>query len=297
MSQPALQCIDSSLYEFVEPDFEIIQLDGTCSFSEGPVWSKEGFFLFSDIPQNAVYKIGRDLPKSLYLQPSGFTGHDDSSLSDQPGSNALAFSKEGKLLLCQHGDGAIGMYNGKALLPMISQFKGRRFNSPNDLVIHSNGSIFFSDPPYGLKDQQLMPDWCQPVAGIYCWRDGEVHLFNDRFQYPNGVCLSPDERYLYCCSTKSFEKMVMVYDAETLTFRRILAEENSDGMKCDAFGNLYLCSKEGIVILNSIGERIGIIVLPTQPANIAWGGSEGRDLLVTARQNIFLIPDLQKTKA
>jgi len=294
MSQPALQCFDSSLYDFLEKDFEIIKLNDTCSFSEGPVWSKEGFFLFSDMPQNAVYKIGRGLSKSLYLQPSGFTGSDDSFLSDQPGSNGLAFDKDGNLLLCQHGNGAIGMYDGSVLQPVINQYNGNRFNSPNDLVVHSNGSIFFSDPPYGLKDQQLLPDRCQPAAGIYCWRNDDVHLFNDRFQYPNGVCLSPDERYLYCCSTKSFEKMVMMYDAESLQFIRILAEENSDGMKCDAFGNLYLCAKDGVVILNSVGKRLGIILLQTQPANIAWGGSEGRDLLVTARQNIFLIPDLQK---
>jgi gluconolactonase len=121
-----------------------------------------------------------------------------------------------------------------------------------------------------------------------------VELFCDRFRFPNGVCLSPDQQLLYCCSTKPFEKHVLVYDRESLQFLQVIAEENSDGIKCDGFGNLYLCTNEGVVILNRDGKRLGIIHLPTQPANAAWGGDKKNDLLITARQNIFLIRNLQK---
>jgi len=291
---PALTIIDKRLCDFIHTDFEIIVLDNKCNFSEGPVWNAEGYYLFSDIPENKVCKIAPGIKKEDYLQPSGFTGEDDSFLSEQVGSNGLTYDHNGNLLLCQHGNGAVAKYDGKQLFSYINNYKGRRFNSPNDIVVHNDGSIFFSDPPYGLKNQQLVPERFQPKAGFYCWRNGELELFCTEFQYPNGICLSPDQQYLYCCSAKSSEKKVLMYDAATLQLITVVAEESSDGIKCDAFGNLYLCTHEGLVILNTEGRRMGIIELDTEPANIAWGGSNGKDLLVTARQNIFLIQNLQK---
>jgi gluconolactonase len=113
-------------------------------------------------------------------------------------------------------------------------------------------------------------------------------------QYPNGVCLSPDQNVLYCCSSKPFEKVVLAFDAQSLKFLKVVTKENSDGIKCDPYGNLYLCSKEGILIFDAEGNQLGKIELTTIPANACWGGLEGRDLLITARQNIFLIRQLLK---
>lgn len=293
-THPSLTVYQTALTDFIKTDYEIELLDDTCAFSEGPVWNGDGYYLFSDIPLNTIYKVGLNQPKQKHITASGYTGLDTSFLAEQIGSNGLAYDKEGNLLACQHGNGAIAKYDGRELRPFITSYNDRRFNSPNDIVVHQDGAVFFSDPPYGLKDQKLVPHSFQPVAGLYAWREEEVILIEDRLQYPNGVCLSPDQRTLYCCSTKPYEKTVLTFDTATLKFIKVFTQENSDGIKCDPYGNLYLCSSEGILILNQEGERMGKIELPTVPANACWGGPDRTDLLVTARQNIFLIRGLLK---
>lgn len=293
-TNPALTIYRPELTEFVNTAFEIELLDDSCSFSEGPVWNNEGYYLFSDIPLNAIYKISPNEPKQKHIAASGCTLLDTSFLSEQIGSNGLAYDRGGNLLVCQHGNGAIGRYDGKEVQLFITLFNGKRFNSPNDIVAHNDGTVFFTDPPYGLKDQKLVPASFQPLAGVYAWRNRELIMIEDDLQYPNGVCLSPNQDVLYCCSNKPFEKLVLAFDAHSLKFIKVVAQENSDGIKCDPHGNLYLCSKEGILILDTEGNRLGKIELPTVPANACWGGTDGRDLLITARQNIFLIRQLLK---
>jgi gluconolactonase len=119
-------------------------------------------------------------------------------------------------------------------------------------------------------------------------------LFCDKYNYPNGVCLSPDQESLYTCSNKPGEAFILEFDAATLNLKRLVCKENGDGIKCDRYGNLYLANKEGVLILNVEGERIGLIKLEAVPANLCWGGAEGNDLLITARENIFHITNLQK---
>jgi gluconolactonase len=291
---PSVTVYDDRLHQFINAEFEIGVLDSTCRFSEGPVWNKEGFYLFSDIPQNVIYKIEEGKGKQIYLEQSGCGPGNMRALSEQIGSNGLAYDSTGNLLICQHGNGAVALYNGTFSKPHIASYNGRPFNSPNDVVVQRSGAVFFSDPPYGLKDQRLDAAKYQAVAAVYKWQEGQVQIVTDRYQYPNGVCLSPDERSLYTCSNKPFEAFVLEWDAETLQAKRQVAAENGDGMKCDRFGNLYLCNKDGLLILDGNGKRLGLIALKTVPANCCWGGNEGRDLLVTARQHIFLIPGLQK---
>jgi gluconolactonase len=258
------------------------------------VWHPEGYYLFSDIPLNGIMQITAEGDKKIFLDNSGFTHEREALLSEQTGSNGLGWYGS-NLLICQHGNGAIAKWDGAALKPFLAHYKGRPFNSPNDIITHSDGRFFFSDPPYGLKDQQLQPQRFQPLAGVYCCGDGMVALVCDKYKFPNGVCLSPDESTLFICSNKPFEKFICTYDAATLRFKNIFAEENSDGIECDRFGNVYLCTKEGIVILNVEGKRLALITLPTIPANLCWGGKDGNDLFITARENIFLIRELQKT--
>jgi gluconolactonase len=291
---PALAVFDNSIHQFINPDFEITLLDRTCLFAEGPVWNGKGFYLFSDIPANVIYKIEPEKEKEVYLNQSGCSAGNTRALTEQIGSNGLAYDAAGNLLICQHGDGAVARYNGTFTEPFIALVQGKPFNSPNDVVVHSGGRIFFSDPPYGLKDQQLNVAQGQNKACVYCWQDGELKIVTDRYNYPNGVCLSPDARNLYTCSNKPVEAFVLEWDVETLQLKRQVAGEAGDGIKCDRFGNLYLCNKEGILILNSDGKRLGLIRLETVPANCCWGGIEGVDLFITARQNIFLIRQLQK---
>lgn len=292
---PSLIITNRSILDTINQDFEIQTLDSDCLFTEGPVWNKEGFYLFSDIPANVIYKISEGKKKEVYLSNSGTDNTDDPDIKkDQAGSNALAYTSDGILLICQHGSHGIAKYDGKELTPFIDEFIGRPFNSPNDFIIHSDGRIYFSDPPYGLKDGKLNPSKFQPLAGVYCWQNEKIELICDKYQYPNGVCFSPDEKILYICSNKPFEKFVSEYDPHTNCFKKILIEETSDGIECDRKGNVYLCNKDGIIICNPNGERLAQIQLPTIPANICWGGERGNDLFITARQNIFLIKKLQK---
>jgi gluconolactonase len=289
----SIKIYDDVVDQFIHADFEIETLADDCQFTEGPVWHKEGFYLFSDIPANMVCQITPGQKKEVYIAASGTENADDEDLKpDQIGSNALAFGKEGDLLVCRHGSHMIASWDGKNLQPFITTFNGKPLNSPNDLIVDEKGRVFFSDPPYGLKDGKLNPEKFQPLAGVYCYDHGELKLICDKYQFPNGVCITPDGTELYICSNKPFEKFISIYDLKTLQFTRSLAEEASDGMKCDLYRNVYLCNKDGIIILNAEGKRLALLQFPTTPANCCWGGEQGKDLFITARENIFLIRDL-----
>jgi gluconolactonase len=291
--QAQLTVYNERIKEVVHTDIQIEVLDSTCLFTEGPVWSKEGYYLFSDIPANVIYSLAPGKAKEVFLEASGCYHPADPLLKPgQEGSNALAFTSGGELLICQHGNHAIAKYTKNRLEPFISQYNHLPLNSPNDLVIHSNGKVFFSDPPYGLKEGKLNPDRFQPLAGVYCWDDGDLRLICDKYQYPNGVVLSPDEKILYICSNKPFESFISAYDAETYVFLNVFANETSDGIEMDPQGHVYLCNKDGIIILDKEGKRSALISLPSQPANCCWGSEKGKDLFITARHNVILIRNL-----
>lgn len=288
---PALTVYQERVFDVIRRDFEIETWADDCLFTEGPVFHPDGYYLFSDIQGNCVYRIEEGKKKEVFIANSGTDHPSDPDLKpDQIGSNALAFDARGRLLVCQHGSHAIAEYDGQALQPYIDRYNGRPLNSPNDFIIHEDGRIYFSDPPYGLKDGKLNPEKFQALAGVYCWKDGALSLVCDKYQYPNGVVLSPDGNYLYICSNKPFERFISRYDTRDNTFVNVFTEENSDGIECDAFGNIYLCNKDGLIILDGQGARMALIQLPTIPANICWG--RNGDLFVTARQNIFVIKGL-----
>lgn len=290
---PLLTIYREEIKEYIRTDFEIETLADDCKFTEGPVWNHEGYYLFSDITANTVYRLIPGHQKEVYIANSGTDDPKDPDLKDDmTGSNALAYDLKGDLLICRHGSHHIGVLRDGTVKSFIGNYNGKPFNSPNDLVVHPSGKIFFSDPPYGLREGKLNPEKFQPLAGVYAWHAESAELICDRYQYPNGVCLSPSGDKLYTCSNKPFENFICEYDAHEHRFLRILCNENSDGIKCDPRGNLYLCNKDGIIILNSEGERVALIALPTVPANICWGGDEYKDLFITARENVFLIRQL-----
>ena len=289
---PSLTVYNERIFQFINPDFEIENWVDDCRFTEGPVWNKKGFYLFSDIPQNLVYQLYPGASKQVFLNNSGFTNNKNSNLSEQIGSNGLAYDDKENLFICQHGNGAIIQYIDGVIKSLVTEYKGKRFSSPNDIVVHPQGKIFFSDPPYGLKDQQLQPEKAQPLAGVYCLMEGEIKLICDHYRYPNGVCLSPDFTSLFICSNKPFENFISEYDTENFELRRKFLNENSDGIKSDSFYNLWLCTKEGVIIIDKEGNRLGKISLSTIPANCCWGGPSFSDLFITARQNILCIKEI-----
>ena len=290
---PSLTIYHEDILHFIHTDFEIETLTDDCQFTEGPVWNEAGYYLFSDIAANTIYKIVPGSKKEIFISDSGTDNKEDEDLKpDQIGSNGLAYDKNGELLVCRHGSHMIAKWNGDSLSPYISSYKNKPFNSPNDLIVDEKNRIFFSDPPYGLKEAKLNPGKFQPLAGVYCYEDGITNLICDKYQYPNGVCITPNGKELYICSNKPTEKFISVYYLATLEFSRVLAEENSDGIKCDPKGNIYLCNNGGIIILDNEGRRMALIQLATIPANCCFGGPGKKDLLITARQNVFLIRNL-----
>ena len=289
----AIQIFDNAILAALHTGFEIETLCNDCRFTEGPVWNNEGHYLFSDIAANAVYKLVPGQEKEIYIPSSGTGNMQDPDLkADQIGSNGLAYDREGNLLVCRHGSHMVAKWNEETLEPVAESYQYKAFNSPNDIIVDKQGRVFFSDPPYGLKEGKLNPEKFQPLAGVYCYEKGDIRLICDKYQYPNGVCITPDGEELYICSNKPFEKFISIYDLKTLRFQKVLAEENSDGIKCDPQGNVYLSNKDGILILNPAGRRMALISFPTVPANHCFGGEGRKDLFVTARENVFRIKNL-----
>ncbi len=290
-THPSLRIFDEKITQYIRTDFSIETVANDCQFTEGPVWNEEGFYLFSDITANTVYKLVPGSNKEVYIAKSGTDNPGDADLKpDQVGSNGLAYLGD-ILLVCRHGSHMVARWEENELKPFLTTFEDKPFNSPNDIIADDSGRIFFSDPPYGLKDGKLAPENFQPLGGVYCYDQGKMQLFCDKYQYPNGVCITPDKKKLYICSNKAFEKFISVYDLQSLRFESILAEENSDGIKCDGAGNVYLSNKDGILILDSDGKRQALLSFPTVPANHCFGGEAKKDLLVTGRENVYLLKD------
>lgn len=242
-------------------------------FTEGPVWHPDGFLLFSDTPANQVWQLFPDGKRQVYLHNSGFRGTDTSQLSDMIGSNGLAITADRSLIICQHGNHAIARLHKGKLTTLVDRYNDRPFNSPNDVALHADGSIWFSDPPYGLRDQVLYPDEFQPNGGVYRYQEGVITRVCSDMQYSNGVCFSPDHAKLYVSSNHPDEATLWQYDLSAtgeVTNRSVLIRQNADGIKTDGKGNLYLCTDDGILVVSPEGEKIALIHLSESPANMAF---------------------------
>jgi gluconolactonase len=263
-------------------------------FTEGPVWA-DGALLFSSPNTNAIYRLDPDLGKvTIFRSKSGYTGVDIGRYH-QPGSNGLAFDPEGRLAICQHGNRRVIRVNPHGDTTVLAdRFDGRRLNSPNDLVYRSDGTLFFTDPPFGLPGAFDDPDKELDFSGVFSVSpDGVVSLIDDSMEGPNGIAFSPDERFLYVGNWDEEFKAVIRYDLESGE-RGVLAdltdlpgEDAIDGIKVDPDGRLYVCGPGGISVLSPDGERLGLLELPEDPHNLAWGGPDGRDLYVTALSSVY----------
>ncbi len=253
------------------------------TFTEGPLWY-QGHLIFSDIPQNRIvrWRLRSEGPEvTTFRSPSG-------------NSNGLTLDKSGRLIACEHSarrltrteiDGSVSV--------LADQYQGRRLNSPNDVVVRSDGSIYFTDPPYGLKN---LDTWKElSFNGVYrLTPDGKLVLLVDDFDRPNGLAFSPDESVLYIddtarCHIRAFD----VSPDGTLSNGRVFIDMQSaetgsaDGMKVDRKGNIYCTGPGGIWLIDSNGRCLGRIAIPEAPANLAWGDKDWRTLYITARSSIY----------
>jgi gluconolactonase len=267
---------------------------GGFEFTEGPVWSPDGALLFSSPNTNTIYRLDPvDGRVSVFRAKSGYTGVDIGRYA-QPGSNGLAFSPDSLLTICQHGNRQVIRVNPHGDTTVLAdRYDGRRLNSPNDLVYHSDGTLFFTDPPFGLPDIFEDQDKELPFSGVFRVRDGEISLVTDELRGPNGIALSPDERYLYVGNWDPERKIVMRYELETgvggvfYDMTDAPGEDAIDGIKVDHDGTLYVCGPGGIWVLSPEGERLDLIELPESPHNLAWGDADGRALYITALTSIY----------
>ncbi|MGH7268220.1 MAG: SMP-30/gluconolactonase/LRE family protein [Candidatus Rokuibacteriota bacterium] len=293
-----LEAHDPGLHDLVASDAPIDRVAGGLGFTEGPVW-RGGELLFSDIPNKRIVRWRR-LPEGPEL--TTFTTGT---------SNGLTLDRQGRLLAAEHDGRRVSrIADDGTRTALAERFQGKRLNSPNDIVVMSDGSIYFTDPPYGVQPArpgavrpagwwtQPIPGKEQPGQGVYRLApDGTLQLLVDDFALPNGLAFSPDESVLYI--DDSAHKHIRALDVRpdgTLTGSRILLDMASspdpgvpDGLKVDVQGNVFCTGPGGIWVCRADGKLLGRIVLPELPANLGWG-EDGTVLYVTARTSVYRLP-------
>jgi len=298
----ALERLDPRLDSLIAPEARIEKLAEGFEWSEGPVWVPDGnYLLFSDIPQNAIFKWKEGEGISIYMKPSGYSG--EVTRGGEPGSNGLALDEQGRLVLCEHGDRRISREQspGGEKTTLVDNYQGKRLNSPNDLCFRSNGDLYFTDPPYGLPKGVEDPSRKLDFQGVYrLTPSGELQLLTDELSRPNGIGFSPDEKTLYVANSDPERAIWMRYDVTEdgrIENGRVLFDATSwvgqraglpDGLKVAAGGNLFATGPGGVLILTAEGEHLGTILTGEATANCAWGG-DGSVLYITADSYLLRI--------
>ncbi len=267
------QVLNDPIIELVEDGF---------NFIEGPVWKEGVGLLFSDIPENKIYVWDSVAGSSVYLTPSGK-------------SNGLAVDALGNLFVCQHLDRQLGIYEeGVGIVAKATHYNGKRLNSPNDLAIKSDGSIFFTDPPFGLNDEGATPEL--PYAGIYRLSEsGDLQLLDSTLNYPNGIAFSLDESKLYVSESDVADVYVWdVIDDTTIANKTLfynIPGQWADGMKIDEEGYLYVTGPIGVWIIAPDGSLIETVTVPDEysASNCNWGPQEDPTLYVTSNSRLYKI--------
>ena len=294
--------LDPAIDEIVPREARLLKLAEGFAFIEGPVWAPEGYLLFSDPNNNVIYRWAPEGQLSVYRTKSGYSGFDIGEYA-QPGSNGLALDRDGRLTIAEHGNRRLTRLEKNGLLTVLAdRFEGKRLNSPNDLVYKSDGSLYFTDPPFGLPKFHDDPRRELPHTGVYRVADGpdeKVELLTAELRGPNGLAFSPDEKYLYVDNWDETKKVVMRYELRaggTLANGRVFFDmgaapekEALDGLKVDRLGNLYVSGPGGLWILSPTGKHLGTLKCPELPANFAWGDADGRTLYLTARTGLYRI--------
>jgi gluconolactonase len=297
---------NARLDALVSPEAKIEVLASGFEWSEGPVWMAEAqCLLFSDIPRNSIYRWSEAAGLTLWMQPSGYTGIAD--YGAEPGSNGLTRDPQGQLVLCEHGDRRVSVVtSGGGKLTLADRYRGKRLNSPNDVVFKSDGAMYFTDPPYGLPNR-----WDDPLrelefCGVYRLSPtGELRLLTADMSRPNGLAFSPDESTLYVANSDPEQAVWMAYDVlpdGTLENGRVFVDVTAmvgqfpglpDGMKVDRHGNLFATGPGGVHVYDPTGELLGRIDTGIATANCAWG-EDGSTLFLASDMYVCRIRTLTR---
>ena len=291
LTVPCARAADDSFAQLVPPGAKIEKLAGGMKFTEGPVWV-DGRLIFSDIPSYRLMK---------WQEPGGLgVFRDESKVVDgKPdrtnAPNGNARDALGRLVTCEHTFRRVtrtdpGTNKSRVL---VDKFNGKKFNSPNDLAIKSDGSVWFTDPPYGLGDE------AKEQPGNYVYRlDPEtrgVKAVIQSIEWPNGICFSPDEKRLYIACSDEKEPVIRAFEVEGSgvkgegkVFCRIDAGV-PDGIRCDADGRVWSSAADGVQVFSTQGKLLGKIPVPEPVANLCFGGEDGKTLFITARTSLYAV--------
>lgn len=309
--------IDPALDSIIDPNSKIEKLADGFGFGEGPVWVPSqpdpayyggggagGYLLFSDPNQNVIHRFDPNADvqgvTTIYRTKSGYAGTDIGKYH-QPGSNGLALDAQGRLTICEHGNRRVTQLERNGTLAVLAdKFESKRLNSPNDLVYRSDGSLYFTDPPFGLP--QVFSDPAKEIAfsGVYVLTsDGTLTLAANDLAAPNGLAFSPDEKYLYVDNWEINRKVILRYDvakngtlSNPTTFFDMTSTPGEicvDGLKVDPRGNLFVSGPGGVWIISAQGRHLGTITGPELPANFAFGDADSKTLYMTARTSLYRI--------
>jgi gluconolactonase len=311
---------DPRLDALIAPDAELELIGDRFGLTEGPVWvpdEGDGFLLVSDLISNVIYRWAPGEGISVFLERSGYSGDDINNAGYQTrrgrmavlliGPNGLSLDAEGRLIYLATPDRAVMRLERDGTRTVIAdRWNGRRFNGPNDLSIHSNGSIYLTDSVWGIRDGLANPDSELDFSGIYLIRDGETTLlYSDADNpggWPNGITLSPDETVLYMnAGVRNLMRFDVLADGTLANGEVFFPGEGSDGMKVDTLGNLYTTSGAGpgeVRITAPDGTRLGVLALPVPAGepqaqvcatNVAFGDNDSRTLYITACEHVYRI--------
>ncbi len=288
----------------VDPDAKPDKIAAGFKFTEGPVWHPRGFLLFSDIPATTIFEWQPGMAKPAAARgepaqtPAAIFGALKVFRTPSGHSNGLAIDREGRLVACEHDRRVSRTEKDGSVVTLADKFEGKRLNSPNDLAIKGDGSIYFTDPPYGLPNggegKELDFNGVFRIAP-----DGKLSLLVRDFSRPNGIAFSPDERKIYIADSDGSLNHVRVFDVQpdgSLANGRVFAvlkeqgkEGAPDGIKVDERGNLISTGPGGIWIFSPDGKLLGKIATPEVPANLAFGDEDRKTLYITARTGLYRI--------
>jgi len=296
--------LDDKLDDLLDKDATVEKLGDGFAWTEGPVWvkgkdKKDGYLLFSDIPNNAIMKWQEGKKIEVFLEPSGYVGKRDDF--KEPGSNGLLIDSEGYLIAMEHGDRRVSRLEiGKKpqdKKTLADKYDGKKLNSPNDGVFAKNGDLYFTDPPYGRmlkKDKDwAFPDCELDFHGVYrlSKKDNKLTLMTKELKYPNGIALSPDEKTLYVGHSDPKNAVWMAYPIEkdgSLGKGKVFFDSSKwvgkkkglpDGMKVDVKGNLWATGPGGVLVLTPEGKHLGTILTGVNTGNLCFG-EDGSTLFI-----------------
>lgn len=267
--------------------WEVEQLPGTYKFTEGPVWTPWGSLLFSDCNDNKIWEIttpGTAPECKVFRDPAG-------------PSNGLTFDRQGRLIACDYGHHRVTRTEKDGKITVLAEsYEGKRLNSPNDVIVRSDGSIYFTDPSYGVKEEDRQLDF----KGVFQIKpDGKLALLTRDFDMPNGLCFSADEKKLYIADSSN-RRHIRIFDVAkdgTISGGEVIfvfpKTGVPDGMKIGRDGNLYSSGPEGVWVFDPAGKHLYTFPVPETPANLAFGDKDGKTLYITARTGVYRARQLE----